>query len=108
MILYPPPTPDGMKEWMFHHFQHHLAINAGLSSTHGIKTNLYRIWPASVADKDWLNEHQSQHNEMTAALGIVSADLGDVDYKNPKQFDAWLYAHFTEHQVAAQRLGIPI
>lgn len=108
MILYPPPTESGLKEWSWHHYQHHLAINGGLESTRGIKPNLFRIWPLDISDPTWNYEHQRQHNEFTSVLGITASDLTGINYKDQRQFDAFLYSHFVEHQVAAQRLGIPI
>lgn len=108
-ILYPSPTPQGIVEWSFHHLAHHQAILDGISSVFGIKTKLYRIWPMDTQNlNDWAYQHQQQHNDFNATLGLGGQDLTVLDYKNQRQMDAFYFSHFSEHQAAAQKLGIPI
>lgn len=108
-VLYPAPTPQGLQEWSFNHFAHHQAIVDGLLTAKGVSTQLYRIWPVDFQKiDDWALQHQMQHDEMSAALGFAGTDLSQFNYQNQKQFDAWLFEHYTQHQIAGQLLGLPI
>lgn len=108
-ILYPSPTVGGHEEWTFANYQHHLAILAGMGRRFDQNFTLYRLWPApQEALQGFLDQHQQQHNEMNAALGLPSRDLNTVDFTNDKQRDAWMWLHFLEHLNAAKALGADI
>lgn len=106
-ILYPAPTDDGLVEWGWQHYQHHLSILSGLKTSKGISGTLYRIYPVNFDDmRSWAYQHQLQHNDFNQALDLGGNDITKLDYKDQRQFDAWLYQHFTEHQAAAERLKL--
>ena len=109
MIQYPPPTPEGFREWAGANWHHHEGIIIGLREKEGIEAPMLRIWPWSGDfTSDWLQQHQEMHSVMCSALGIPSSDIGSVDYQDKRQLDAFFFQHFIEHQAAASRLGLDI
>jgi len=108
-ILYPSPARGGHEEWTFANYQHHLAILGGLKRKFNQDFILYRLWPAPEnVIQGFLDQHQQQHNDMNAALGLPSRDLNTVDFSNDKQRDAWMWLHFLEHLNVAKALGVDI
>lgn len=106
-VLYPPPTGNGMDEWAHSHWQHHRAILSALRQVKNVAGTEYLIYPFNEHDiQTWLYQHAQMHAEMTAACGINANDLTDVDFKDKKQLDAWMYLHFSEHRAVAQQLGL--
>ncbi len=109
-LLYPPPTGEaGLEEFWHANLQHHQAIIGALGRTRGVQLSLFNLYPVTGEDfKGFLRQHQDQHNAMNAVLGIPSVDLTDLDMDDKKKLDAWLFIHFTQHQVAAQLCGEPV
>ena len=108
-VLYPPPTKQGWNDWAHANFQHHLAIRSGIVAVKGVIPTPYRIWPVSDFDfSDWEEQHQQEHSLMNQILGISGQDLSDIDRQDRRKLDAWMFAHFIQHQAAAQILKIPI
>lgn len=106
-ILFPPPTEQGLNEWMFHHVQHHRAIISAARASRGAVLAEQMIFPYSPRDKDnWLELHQDMHNDMNGLLGISGNDLSEVDFGNRKQREAWHSLHYFEHLAAATSLGL--
>lgn len=106
-LLYPPPTPQGLGDFMFSHNQHHIAIIRGLKQVKNVDATLYQIYPFNPKDlENWLQAHQQLHSDYESVLQIQGNDLSEVDFKNQKQFDAWLFLNFSSHRSAAQLLGV--
>ena len=104
-VVYPPPTPDGFKTWLFDHYQDHLAI-IQRASTLGYSLTQYRIWPVTEQSlQDFLQQHSFMHNEMNAIANVQGSDLEDIDFKDKKKLDAWYYLNFIEHQSVHSFLG---
>ena len=108
-ILYPAPTPEGMEQWLFDHAQHHQAITDAVRVNFNTILPIYPIYPVNMEDTaKFMRDHQQAHNEMAAVLNTPNTDIGSVDFKDKKEFDAWLFSHFIQHQAAAQLCGLPI
>ncbi len=108
MLLYPPPEGQtGLQDWMWHNYMHHISIIGAISVQRQIRQDLLIIWPVSKASfTTWLEEHQQMHNQTNSVLETASYDLSSVDPNNKRQFDAWLWLHFTEHRNWATTLGV--
>lgn len=108
-ILLPPPTEQGMEEFMFAHYQHHLAINEGLRAR-GYEPAVYQIYPVNMADKRdvqrFLDQHQQWHNDFESLLGLQGFDLSGVDFEDQKQSDAWSWLNLNGHRNAALTLNL--
>lgn len=108
-IIYPPPTRKGWDEWIWWHAQHHAAIEQGMFDKLGVPPVIYQLHPFFEGDmQNWLLAHQSAHNRFGSVLSVATQDLGELDFKNKSQYDAWLYQNYIEHLAAAQRLGTSI
>jgi hypothetical protein len=104
-IIYPRPAPQGFEEWVWDHYQHHIAI-IQRAQVLGYKLNQYNIWPVRQETlQDFLEQHQQMHNEMNAIANVQGGDLQDLDFKDKRKADAWYYIQYVEHQSVAQFLG---
>lgn len=109
MILFPPPTENGIHEWSLSHYLHHLAIISAVKQTKGINLPTYPIWPISLTNIDiWLENHQLLHNEMNAVFHNEGNDLSSLNWSDSKQREAFYYLNFQEHRSAAADSGVPI
>lgn len=112
-IIYPPPTRGGLQEWLLQHYFHHLAIIGGVQTKFNISLPVRMIYPLQNAEDQaqlnvFLEEHQTMHNDMDGILNIAGNDLSEVDFKDKKQLDAFMWLNFSEHRDAATNLGLPI
>jgi hypothetical protein len=111
-ILYPPPTAQGWKEWSFHQYQHHLALNSAILQLKGVTITPFRLWPVQQQGpdfQDWLQQHQLAHESINAVLGISGRDISALDFqdKDKSKRDAWFWVHHGMHRDAASNLGLP-
>lgn len=108
-VLYPSPTRQGWKEWSWANFQHHLAIDTGLLQVAGYQYNPYRLWPVDEHDfRGFLEQHNQSHQVFNSVLGINGQDLSELDLEDKTMRDSWFFSHYTQHQAAAQLLGLAI
>jgi hypothetical protein len=108
-VLYPAPTPQGLEEWMHSHYQHHLAIIDAVRTNFNTELQVFPIYPVNMEDTStFMRDHQIMHNQFASVLNTPNTDIGSVDFKNKKEFDAWVFEHFIQHQAAAQLCGMPI
>lgn len=98
-----------MEEWFYAHLQHHQAIIEAVRVNFGVMLPSYPIYPVNMKDtSSFLRQHQMMHNDFAAVLNTPNTDVSGVDFDNKKEFDAWIQAHFLQHQAAAQLCGLPI
>lgn len=108
-LILPPPTEQGLEEWAFAHWQHHLAIATAVKQVHSINLDVGNLWPMSLRNVEtWLEAHQFAHNEMNAILRVNGNDLSTFDWKDEKQRQGFFYLNFQEHRSAATNTGLPI
>ena len=108
-VLFPPPTKQGLDEWAFAHYQHHLAIQA--AALQAKKTNLPipQIWPINLNNvEDWLESHQLLHNQANALFNVQGNDLSTFNWNDEKQREGFFYLNFQEHRSLAINSGLPI
>lgn len=108
-VLLPPPTDNGLDEWAFAHFQHHLAIAQAIKAKHNITLNVPLIWPINPHNIEvWLENHQFIHNEMNAVLKVQGNDLSTLNWEDQRQRQGFFFLNYQEHQSAATNTGLPI
>ena len=108
-IRYPPPTPEGWKEWTWNHLVHHQAIIYAAKTVKNVDLTQYNIWPFNPDDaENWLLQHQNFHNDMDTLYQVNGSDLSTLDFTNKRDVDAWLFTNFQEHADVAQLCGLPI
>jgi len=105
-ILYPPPGAEGMRSWLFAHWQDHLAIVDDLNRKLGLNLPVYVIDPLPQKDmRSWLQRHQAYHIDMNGLLQIQGSDLQGLDLKDPENVRQWMFQNFLEHQAIRAVLG---
>jgi len=106
-LLNNPQTEDEWNVWSFHHRLSHNAIRAAVLRNRDINLVDYQIDPINQRDmQDFLQRNSQLHIEMNAVLGAQTIDLQETDFSNPNTKQAWVYAHFLEHQTAENKAGI--
>jgi hypothetical protein len=53
----------------------------------------------------WLQREQETHNDFNAVLNVPGTDLQDVDFKNARSVEEWLYREYQEHSQARYELA---
>lgn len=109
-LLYPGPTDQGLEEFFFANYQHHLALIDAVQMSKGVLMPLFQIYPVVYSDNisSWEEQHQKQHNLLAQHLGVDSQDLTGIDFNDKSGFDAWVQTHFLQHQAAGQLCGFSI
>lgn len=112
-IQYPPPTGQGMDEWLHAHTRHHEALIQAINEKLGTKLTLSQpIWPVDVKNKDqmaiWSRAHVALHNEMNSLLDIPGQDVSAPDFSDQRKSDSWFFVHVQLHRAAAQLCGQPV
>lgn len=110
MLPYLLNTPRDQSEWLrwgFHHQDSHDVIRGAILQKKKIDLNRYQLYPIFGEDlQGWLNRHAQTHIEMNAAIGLQGVDLLDVDFKDERQLEAWIWLEYLEHQQASIALGV--
>lgn len=106
MLLYPPPTKNGLDEFFAHHIDHHRRINAAILRVRGVDVPEFGVYPVRADSlQDFLLENQRWHDATNQVLGTAGQDLTSVDWTDASQRDAWIWLHFSQHSNWAQALG---
>lgn len=105
-IVYPPPTPNGWKEWFFYHAQDHINIVTSIQSLKSIVLPTYVIDPMDPDDfEGWAQRHQNYHNDMNGIFGLNGIDLQEVNFDNPDEKKSWMWNNFSEHRAVHNAIG---
>ena len=109
-LLNVPKTDEQWKAWSFNHAQQHINIIQAIQSQNNIDLNQYQLDPINFSNEnsiqDFLERHQQSHIDFTQVLGLQSVDLEEVNLKDEKQLNSFVYYNWLEHITANQRLGI--
>ncbi len=101
-----PKSKIDWDRWSLSHRTSHDKIRQAIQAR-GVQLQDYQLDPINFQYPEvFLNNNQQTHNEMNAALGSQASDLLEVDLKDDKQLQAWVYLHYLEHQSAELALGI--
>jgi len=107
-VQFPAPTPQGLEEWGFAHWQHHQALLNRIEQVHGVRLPMLQIYPLDFDDQNdvqiFLQSHQSMHNDLGLLLGVQGNDLANVDFTNKDQREMWMFYNLQAHRAAAEAL----
>lgn len=102
----------GLGAWSDGHYRQHLRYNAILASqTNPIVLPEFPIFyfPLFGGDEKeirfWLDSHESWHELLRPIANITSANLADLDYKDPDYFYEWQDTHNAEHTLLDLAFG---
>lgn len=108
-VQYPPPTENGLEEWMHAHLRHHEALIGAVAEIHGVKLELLPIYPVTKESmSQWTRAHQAAHDALANQLGFAGTDLTGIDFSDQRKLDGWMFEHFIQHQSAAEACGLPV
>jgi hypothetical protein len=106
-ILNIPKTPLEWTRWSFHHRLQHDQIQQAIMEQKGVSTTTFVLDPINFGrPRDFLERNQETHTQMNAPLGLQGSDLEDVDLKDPRQLQAWIFAEYQELFSASAALKI--
>lgn len=102
-----PRTKEQWDRWSYANRLEHQSILAAIQAKGGGNLPYYIIEPINFQQFDiFLQNHQQLHLDMTAAVGVQSVDLQDVDLKNESQMVSWIWLHQLDHRNVSEALGI--
>lgn len=94
-----PKNIEDWAQWSFSNVVHHRDIVRVIFETRGKVLDEYVIDPINFPSFDnWLAQHSTMHQQATAALGIASYDLQQVDLDDPDNLQNWINLHVDEHR----------
>jgi hypothetical protein len=101
-----PQSDTDWKTWAWDHRTSHDRIRQKIQAVKGIVLLDYQVEPMSPNTLDlFLYNNSQMHDDMNTTLNLTSVDLTDVDFKDPKQVEAWITLHYQEHYNAEAVLG---
>lgn len=107
VLLEIPRTQEQWERWNFHHRTSHDDIRQGIEAQGGANLPDYVIDPINFERfADFLQANSQLHIDMTAALGIQSENLQDVDIRKENELVAWIAIHYQDHFSSESALGI--
>ncbi len=99
LLLNKPQSYEDWARWAFHHRNSHAAIIAALRQQANVSLPEYILDPINFNEpRLFLEANQQAHVDMDQYLGVQSSDLEDVDLKNDRELQSWIYLHWQEHQ----------
>jgi hypothetical protein len=102
-----PSTDEERALWAFVHMAHHRDINRAIYQLVKVSLVEYPLDPIDVNDTgQWEYQHQLMHDNQNAILGITGNDLTDVNWKDPRLLEGWIFLNRVEHYQASAILGI--
>jgi hypothetical protein len=102
-----PNSAEDWSVWSYSHRDQHNLIRNAIQASYGTNLNFYPIDPIDLSDFDiFLNYNQQAHDDMNGVLGTRGSDLLQLDYKDKRQLQAWIYLHYQEHYTASAALKV--
>lgn len=87
--------------------QEHLKIIQAIQTQKNVRLNQYQLDPINFDNLTYFLEwHQQSHLDFDGVLGLQSNDLQDVDLKDEKNRESFVYLNWLEHLAANKALGI--
>lgn len=102
-----PSTPEELAQWSFAHMAHHRDVIAYIRRVNKVLLPEYVLDPVDTSPNSaWGDNHQVEHNNNDAILGVDGFDISDVDWKNPDQLASWVWLHYRLHYAEAEASGV--
>lgn len=102
-----PSTQNELHTWSFVHAAHHRDINRIVYQIFGETLDEMILDPFDPNDADdWLQNHQSMHQQMDDLLAVSGYNLLSVDFKDHGEFSGWVFLNADEHFKVANILGL--
>lgn len=102
-----PETDEALSVFAFSNQDQHRQIVAAIARRSSLTLPLFPLDPIPMFEPGvWAHNHQQMHNDFNAILGIAGSDLTAVDFRNPQELASWIRLHGSEHQQAANILGL--
>lgn len=106
-LLNVPRTKSDWDTWSLNHMLEHQKILQAIQQQKGIALVQYQLDPINFENPTFFLElHQQSHLDFDGALGLQSSDLQDVDLKDEKQLQSFIYINWLEHNSANAALKI--
>lgn len=102
-----PHSPEAWERFAFANNDAVNQINQAITAQTGVQLATYQLYPINFDDPSFfLENNQQAHIQFTQATGGQSADLQDVDLKDPKQLESWINLNWLELNSACVTLKI--
>lgn len=103
-------VPKGPADWELFAFANRDQINQirkAIRDQNNIDLTEYQLYPISPdSTQNFLEANQHAHTDFNSVLSLPGSDLKDVDLKDDKQLQAWIFINYQELYSASQALQI--
>lgn len=106
-LINTPKNPQDWEYWSWNNRDQINSINQAIQVQGNINLPEYDLYPINF-DKftEWLERKSQAHQDFNAVLGLQSSDLKDVNVKDEKQLQGWIFLGYQELYSASAALGI--
>jgi len=106
-LLELPSSNSHWENWFWHNRTDHMLIKNRINALNLGNLVEYPLDPVTGIDqKRWLKDHHNAHIAFNNVINFPSLDLENVNMKDAKQLQSWLWIHYTEHLNAHRSLLI--
>ena len=106
-LLNVPESLDSFGTFAFPNSVHHEDVRRYIERIRGIPLPQYNLFPLALEDfGNWLENHQAAHDGINTVLGVLGADLSEINLRDPQAVQIWLRLHFDEHYQWALKTGV--
>jgi hypothetical protein len=102
-----PSNAIELANWSTLHMIWHRNMNREIFARFNVLLPEFILDPADFSTQtDFLQAHQTMHDNMDKILGVASYNLLDVDMSNPNQRDGWFQEHAELTRSESNALGV--
>lgn len=102
-----PGNAQELQSWSTLHMIWHRDMNRRVFQVFNIVLPEFILDPADFSTRsDFLQAHQTMHNNLDALLAVASYNLTDVDMEDPSQRAGWFQAHAELTRTESNTLGV--
>ena len=109
-LLSSPKSPEDWEQYSFSTRNQVDLIRSAILKQYNINLTQYQLYPLDLSNEEnrqyWLQQNSQSHDDFNAVLGQQSSDIDDVDFKNEKELEAWIFLVYQELFTACSILKI--
>lgn len=106
-LLNVPRTPEEWEFFSWNNKTQNTAIRQAIKAKNNINLTEYQLHPINFDRfKDFLEANQQAHDDFNSVLGLQSSDIEELDPKDEKKLEQWIFSNYSELRDASSVLKI--
>lgn len=106
-LLNVPNSPESWEQFIFNNRQQITEIRQAILAQKNINLTEYQIYPVNDEGfQSFLQNNQQAHEDFNSVLGLQGSDIEELDPKDQKKLEAWVFLQYQELFSACSALKI--